>query len=169
MEEFTEKVTKAMEKVVVGDPLYEETDVSALISKNDVDRIDSWVQEAVKEGATVLYGGKKRDARIFEPTVLTNVPNHVSVQCQEVFGPVVTVNTFQTFDEALEMVNNSRYGLQAGVFTNDLTKAMRAIDELEVGGVMINDIPTFRVDHMPYGGVKKVVQVVKGLNMRLKK
>lgn len=155
MEEFTEKLTKAMEKVVVGDPLHEETDVSALISKNDVNRIELWIQEAVKEGATVLCGGKKRDARIFEPTVLTNVPNHVSVQCQEVFGPVMTVNTFQTFDEALEMVNNSRYGLQAGVFTNDLTKAMRAIDELEVGGVMINDIPTFRVDHMPYGGVKE--------------
>ncbi|MBY0596042.1 aldehyde dehydrogenase family protein [Bacillus bingmayongensis] len=155
MEEFTKKLTKAMEKVVVGDPLHEETDVSALISKNDVDRIDSWIQEAVKEGATILYGGKKRDARIFEPTVLANVPEYVSVQCQEVFGPVVTVNTFRTFDEALEKVNNSRYGLQAGVFTNDLTKAMRAIDELEVGGVMINDIPTFRVDHMPYGGVKE--------------
>ncbi|MEH7457360.1 aldehyde dehydrogenase family protein [Bacillus sp. JJ1127] len=155
MEEFTEKLTKAMEKVVVGDPLHEETDVSALISKNDVNRIELWIQEAVKEGATVLCGGKKRDARIFEPTVLTNVPNHVSVQCQEVFGPVMTVNTFQTFEEALEMVNNSRYGLQAGVFTTDLTKAMRAIDELEVGGVMINDIPTFRVDHMPYGGVKE--------------
>ncbi|WP_017149676.1 aldehyde dehydrogenase family protein [Bacillus bingmayongensis] len=155
MEEFTKKLTKAMEKVVVGDPLHEETDVSALISKNDVDRIDSWIQEAVKEGATILYGGKKRDARIFEPTVLADVPEYVSVQCQEVFGPVVTVNTFRTFDEALEKVNNSRYGLQAGVFTNDLTKAMRAIDELEVGGVMINDIPTFRVDHMPYGGVKE--------------
>ncbi|MFJ8529086.1 aldehyde dehydrogenase family protein [Bacillus sp. NPDC094106] len=155
MEEFTEKLTKAMEKVVVGDPLHEDTDVSALISKNDVNRIELWIQEAVKEGATVLCGGKKRDARIFEPTVLTNVPNHVSVQCQEVFGPVMTVNIFQTFDEVLEMVNNSRYGLQAGVFTNDLTKAMRAIDELEVGGVMINDIPTFRVDHMPYGGVKE--------------
>lgn len=155
MEEFTKKLTKAMGKVVVGDPLHEETDVSALISKNDVDRIDSWIQEAVKEGATILYGGKKSDARIFEPTVLANVPEYVSVQCQEVFGPVVTVNTFRTFDEALEKVNNSRYGLQAGVFTNDLTKAMRAIDELEVGGVMINDIPTFRVDHMPYGGVKE--------------
>ncbi|MBO1580032.1 aldehyde dehydrogenase family protein [Bacillus sp. XF8] len=155
MEEFTKKLTKAMGKVVVGDPLHEETDVSALISKNDVDRIDSWIQEAVKEGATILYGGKKSDARIFEPTVLVNVPEYVSVQCQEVFGPVVTVNTFRTFDEALEKVNNSRYGLQAGVFTNDLTKAMRAIDELEVGGVMINDIPTFRVDHMPYGGVKE--------------
>ncbi|MDM5154832.1 aldehyde dehydrogenase family protein [Bacillus sp. DX1.1] len=155
IKEFAEKLTKAMDKVVVGDPLDEETDVSALISKGDVDRIDTWVQEAVKEGAKVVYGGKKRDARIFEPTVLTNVPDHVSVQCQEVFGPVVTVNAFRTFDEALEKVNNSRYGLQAGVFTNDLTKAMRAIDELEVGGVMINDIPTFRVDHMPYGGVKE--------------
>lgn len=114
-----------------------------------------WVQEAIKEGATVLCGGKKQDARIFEPTVLTNVPDHVSVQCQEVFGPLMTVNTFKEFDEAIEQVNNSRYGLQAGVFTNNLFKAMRAIDELEVGGVMINDIPTFRVDHMPYGGVKE--------------
>ncbi|PET15640.1 aldehyde dehydrogenase family protein [Bacillus thuringiensis] len=155
MHEFLSKLKKAMESVVVGDPLLEETDVSALISKKDVERIDMWVQEAIKEGATVLCGGKKRDARIFEPTVLTNVPDHVSVQCQEVFGPLMTVNTFKEFDEAIEQVNNSRYGLQAGVFTNNLFKAMRAIDELEVGGVMINDIPTFRVDHMPYGGVKE--------------
>lgn len=155
MEEFLTKLKKAMETVVVGNPLHEETDVSALISKKDVERIDIWVQEAIKEGANVLYGGKKYDARIFEPTVLTNVPEYVSVQCQEVFGPLMTVNTFKEFDEALEQVNNSRYGLQAGVFTNNLCKAMRAIDELEVGGVMINDIPTFRVDHMPYGGVKE--------------
>lgn len=155
MDEFLSKLKKAMETVVVGDPMNEETDVSALISKKDVERIDMWVQEAIKEGATVLYGGKKRDERIFEPTVLTNVPDHVSVQCQEVFGPVMTVNTFKEFDEAIEKVNHSRYGLQAGVFTNNLFKAMRAIDELEVGGVMINDIPTFRVDHMPYGGVKE--------------
>ncbi|HFK1438988.1 TPA: aldehyde dehydrogenase family protein [Bacillus cereus] len=153
--EFLSKLKKAMESVVVGDPLLEETDVSALISEKDVERIDMWVQEAIKEGATVLCGGKKQDARIFEPTVLTNVPDHVSVQCQEVFGPLMTVNTFKEFDEAIEQVNNSRYGLQAGVFTNNLFKAMRAIDELEVGGVMINDIPTFRVDHMPYGGVKE--------------
>ncbi|CKI16169.1 aldehyde dehydrogenase family protein [Bacillus cereus] len=153
--EFLSKLKKAMESVVVGDPSLEETDVSALISKKDVERIDMWVQEAIKEGATVLCGGKKQDARIFEPTVLTNVPDHVSVQCQEVFGPLMTVNTFKEFDEAIEQVNNSRYGLQAGVFTNNLFKAMRVIDELEVGGVMINDIPTFRVDHMPYGGVKE--------------
>ncbi|PEA31580.1 aldehyde dehydrogenase family protein [Bacillus toyonensis] len=155
MDEFLSKLKKAMETVVVGDPMNEETDVSALISKKDVKRIEMWVQEAIKEGATVLYGGKKRDERIFEPTVLTNVPEHISVQCQEVFGPVMTVNTFKEFDEAIEKVNHSRYGLQAGVFTNNLFKAMRAIDELEVGGVMINDIPTFRVDHMPYGGVKE--------------
>ncbi|MED3088706.1 aldehyde dehydrogenase family protein [Bacillus toyonensis] len=155
MDEFLSKLKKAMETVVVGDPMNEETDVSALISKKDVKRIEMWVQEAIKEGATVLYGGKKRDERIFEPTVLTNVPEHVSVQCQEVFGPVMTVNTFKEFDEAIEKVNHSRYGLQAGVFTNNLFKAIRAIDELEVGGVMINDIPTFRVDHMPYGGVKE--------------
>ncbi|MEH7280342.1 aldehyde dehydrogenase family protein [Bacillus toyonensis] len=155
MDEFLSKLKKAMETVVVGDPMNEKTDVSALISKKDVKRIEMWVQEAIKEGATVLYGGKKRDERIFEPTVLTNVPEHVSVQCQEVFGPVMTVNTFKEFDEAIEKVNHSRYGLQAGVFTNNLFKAMRAIDELEVGGVMINDIPTFRVDHMPYGGVKE--------------
>ncbi|PGL39062.1 aldehyde dehydrogenase [Bacillus cereus] len=155
IDEFITKLTKAMENVVVGDPLHEETDVSALISKKDVERVSSWVEEAVKAGANVVYGGNKRDARIFEPTVLTNVPEYVSVQCQEVFGPLMTVNTFKEFDEAIEQVNNSRYGLQAGVFTNNLCKAMRAIDELEVGGVMINDIPTFRVDHMPYGGVKE--------------
>jgi succinate-semialdehyde dehydrogenase/glutarate-semialdehyde dehydrogenase len=99
----------------------------------------------------VVCGGKAVNDRMFAPTVMTNVPKCSFVQCKEVFGPVVT----SSIEEAIEAVNDSKYGLQAGIFTNDLSVAMKAVEELEVGGVMINDVPTFRVDHMPYGGVKE--------------
>ncbi|WP_028399624.1 aldehyde dehydrogenase family protein [Ectobacillus panaciterrae] len=152
---FVKLFAAATRNLIVGDPLHETTDVTALISKGDVSRVHEWVQEAVKAGAAVIIGGKQKDERTYEPTILANVPDDVSVQCKEVFGPVVTVNSFASFHEVIKRVNQSQYGLQAGVFTNQLSKAMQAIDELEAGGVMINDVPTFRVDHMPYGGVKQ--------------
>lgn len=114
-----------------------------------------WVAEAVAQGATVVTGGKQVTDRLFAPTILTDVKNDAKCSCQEVFGPIVLVTPFSTFDEAISLVNDSRYGLQAGIYTRDIHKALKAADELEVGGVMINDIPTFRVDHMPYGGVKE--------------
>lgn len=153
-EEFLDKFKEATEKLVLGDPLKEETDMSSLISLKDHERMGAWVQEAVDAGAHVVTGGTAVTDRIYAPTILTNVGAHVSCSCQEVFGPIVVVTPFETIDEAIEAVNDSRFGLQAGIYTSDIHAAMRAAEELEVGGVMINDIPTFRVDNMPYGGVK---------------
>ena len=153
-EEFLDKFKAATEKLVLGDPLKEETDMSSLISLKDHVRMGAWVQEAVDAGAHVVTGGKAVTDRLYAPTILTNVGAHVSCSCQEVFGPIVVVTPFETIDEAIEAVNDSRFGLQAGIYTSDIHAAMRAAEELEVGGVMINDIPTFRVDNMPYGGVK---------------
>ncbi|MBW5469049.1 aldehyde dehydrogenase family protein [Brevibacillus formosus] len=153
-EEFLEKFKAGTEKLVLGDPLNEETDMSSVISAKDHERMGAWVQEAVEAGAHVVTGGKPVSDNLFAPTILTNVGAHVAVSCQEVFGPIVVVTPFETMDEAIEAVNDSRFGLQAGIYTSDIHAAMRAAEELEVGGVMINDIPTFRVDNMPYGGVK---------------
>lgn len=144
----------AVEKLVIGDPLEEATDLSALISCKEVERIANWVSAAIAGGAIALSGGKVLSPSLFPPTILTNVAETETVSCQEVFGPVVTLTPFTTLDEAVLAVNNSRFGLQAGIYTNDINAALRAAEDLEVGGVMINDIPTFRVDNMPYGGLK---------------
>ena len=154
-EQFLSMLKEATERLVIGDPLDEHTDVSALISQKDVERVDRWVSDALADGAVAVTGGKPLSSRIYPPTILTNVSPSQPVSCQEVFGPVVLVAPFKTIDEAIHAVNDSRYGLQAGIYTNDLSTALRAAEELEVGGVMINDIPTFRVDNMPYGGVKE--------------
>lgn len=155
MESFLAKFKEHTEKLVIGDPLDETTDVSALISEKEVKRMEEWVASAVARNATVVTGGKALNSRIYPPTVLTGVDRNEPVSCQEVFGPIVTVTPFATLEEAIKEVNNSRYGLQAGIYTNDIHAAMRAAEEMEVGGVMINDFPTFRVDNMPYGGVKE--------------
>lgn len=149
--------TKFVEKVrglKKGDPLHGETDIGPLIDRDAADRTGRWVDEAVKEGASVLVGGKGKGA-VFEPTVLENVTPEMQVVCGEVFAPIVSLIPYDDFDEALGMVNDSIYGLQAGVYTKDINKAFKAFRELEVGGVIINDVPTYRADHMPYGGVKE--------------
>lgn len=153
-EEFVQKAVEATKKLKLGNPLEEETDVSSLISSDDVDRAISWIKEAEEAGAEIACGGKSEDHQMVQPTVLLNVSSNVNLSCQEAFAPIVIINSFKDFDEAIEEVNNSRYGLQAGVFTNQVDLAFHAAKALHVGGVMINDIPTFRVDHMPYGGVK---------------
>jgi acyl-CoA reductase-like NAD-dependent aldehyde dehydrogenase len=150
---FVEAFVQETEKLKIGDPLDEETDLSAMISKADVKRAKSWVEEAVANGAKVAYGSQA-GARMMKPTILLNVARDEKISCQEVFAPVVHVNSFEQFKDAIDEVNNSDFGLQAGVYTSNLPHAFQAIKELNVGGVMINDIPTFRVDHMPYGGVK---------------
>ncbi|MCK9910006.1 aldehyde dehydrogenase family protein, partial [Microbacteriaceae bacterium K1510] len=121
----------------------------------DVDRMESWVSAAVARGAKVLTGGKRINERLYPPTILTHVPTDEPISCQEVFGPLVALSSFTSLDEAIAAVNDSRFGLQAGIYTSDIKAAMKAAEELEVGGVMINDFPTFRVDNMPYGGVKE--------------
>jgi acyl-CoA reductase-like NAD-dependent aldehyde dehydrogenase len=150
---FAERFVEEAKKLKVGDPLNEETDISAMISKSDTDRAQSWIESAVKSGAELALGGKAADNTLY-PTVLLNVDKSEKISCEEAFAPVVHINSFSSFEEALALVNDSDYGLQAGVFTNDVNKAFKAARELHVGGVMVNDFPTFRVDHMPYGGVK---------------
>ncbi|BAU29684.1 acyl-CoA reductase-like NAD-dependent aldehyde dehydrogenase [Aneurinibacillus soli] len=150
---FVEKFVVETNNLRIGDPLDESTDISALISQRDVDRIAEWVDEAHKLGARVLTGGT--EGSIVKPTVIVDVPPHAKVSCQETFAPVVVISPYDELDEAIDAVNDSRFGLQAGFYTNDIERAFYASDRLEVGGVMINDFPTFRVDQMPYGGVKE--------------
>lgn len=153
-DEFIEKLVTATKKLKVGDPLDPETDISALISKNETERTLSWIEESIQQGAVVLTGGKTQEG-ILVPTILTNVEPTLKVSCQEVFAPLVIVNKISSIGEAIDYVNDSRYGLQAGIYTNNVNHALTAADRLEVGAVIINDIPTFRVDQMPYGGVKE--------------
>jgi acyl-CoA reductase-like NAD-dependent aldehyde dehydrogenase len=140
-----------------GDPRDESTFLGPLISERDVQRIDLWVQEAVQAGAKILCGGRRppnQAGPFYEATIVENVPRHVKLNCEEVFGPAMTIEPFKHFDDACAAANQSRYGLQAGVFTQTLSHALHAWNELEVGGVIINDVPSTRVDNMPYGGVK---------------
>jgi acyl-CoA reductase-like NAD-dependent aldehyde dehydrogenase len=153
-QEFTRKFVEGTRQLIVGDPTERETDVGPLIEQREAERIEQWVREAVAAGATVLTGGA-RQGSVMAPTVLGNVQPQMRVMCEEVFGPVVSIVPFNDFDQALELLDDSPFGLQAGVYTNDLRKAMRAVQRLNVGGVIINDVPTFRADHMPYGGVRE--------------
>ena len=142
-----------VEALVVGDPLDDATDVSALIAPSERDRIVGWIEEAVSGGAKVATGGDvKHD--VLTPTVLVNVTPDMKVCTQEVFGPLIGVQGYDALDEALALANDSRYGLQAAIFTQDLKTALRAAHELDFGGVTVNEMPTFRTDQMPYGGVK---------------
>ena len=136
-----------------GDPLDEDTFLGPLITENDAKRLEAWVSEAVAGGGTLLVGGR-RDGSFLDATIVENAPKDAALTRREAFGPVATLEPFDAFDEALSVVNDSDFGLQAGVFTRDLDHAFRAFHELEVGGVVINDVPSMRVDSMPYGGVK---------------
>jgi acyl-CoA reductase-like NAD-dependent aldehyde dehydrogenase len=153
-EDFVTRFVKQVESLKVGDPLDPETDMGPLIDAAALDRITEWVDEAVASGAEVLTGGRRRDS-FYEPTILANVTPEMKVCREEVFGPVTTVTSYQTFEEALATVNDSRYGLQAGVFTSDIQRALLAHRELVVGGVVVNDVSAYRSDQMPYGGAKE--------------
>jgi acyl-CoA reductase-like NAD-dependent aldehyde dehydrogenase len=142
------------EKLKVGDPLDENTKISVMIDQDAAKRAESWVNEAVGNGAKLLTGGK-RDGSFIEPTVLTKTSPEMRVVSEEVFAPIVVIEKFEDFDEAVGMANNSKYGLQAGVFSENQWNVDRACDMLEFGGVIINDAPIFRVDNMPYGGLKE--------------
>lgn len=152
-DEFVEQFLLEASKLRLGDPLSPETDLSVLITPKETERVLAWIGEAKSQGARLVLGGDCVDG-ILKPTVLLNAPHHVQVSCQEVFAPVVVINKVHSVEEAIEKVNDSSYGLQAGIYTDQLNVALNAIPKLQVGGVMINDIPTFRVDHMPYGGIK---------------
>jgi glyceraldehyde-3-phosphate dehydrogenase (NADP+) len=151
--EFSEKFVELVKKLKHGDPMDHATDIAAMIDQDNARRVESWVGEALAGGARLLAGGA-RDGAFYPPTVLTNTRHDMKVCAMEVFGPVVTLEPYENFSEAVNDVNNSVYGLQAGIFTDSILEMNLAFNELEVGGVIVNDVPTFRVDHMPYGGVK---------------
>ncbi len=152
-DEFTKAFVEETKKLVVGDPLDLSTDVSAMINPKEVQRIKQWIEEATEQGATVATGAEFTE-RMLTPTVMINVKPDMKIICQETFAPIVSLIPYKTLDEAISLVNSSELGLNAGIYTNVLTDAMKAADEIEAGAVVINDIPTFRVDNMPYGGVK---------------
>ena len=151
--DFLSKLIPAVEKLKLGHPLSDDTDISSMISHKDAVRVIDWIEEAKRGGAKVLTGGEAKGNTV-KPTVLTSVKPDMKVSRMELFGPAIVVGEYNTLDEAISLVNNSTYGLQAGIYTKDLNKALLAARRLEVGGVMINDVPTYRADHMPYGGVK---------------
>ncbi|HET9186140.1 MAG TPA: aldehyde dehydrogenase family protein [Solirubrobacterales bacterium] len=154
-EAFTERLVSNVERLKVGDPLDPATDVGPLISPEDRDRVKRWIEEAVSGGAELLAGGELLDeGRCLAPTLLKAPPRQAKVWCEEVFGPVATIDTFGTFEEALELANDSKFGLQAGLYTRDVGRALQAARSLRFGGVLINEVPTFRADQQPYGGVK---------------
>jgi len=150
---FVDKLLAGVNKLKIGDPLDEDVDLGPLIRESDAIRATEWVQQAVQDGATLLCGGKRRGS-VLEPTVLTGTRPDMKVNCQEIFAPVVTVEPYDDFSQALRQINESPYGLQAGIFTRDVNRIFQAYEELEVGGVIAGDVPSFRIDHMPYGGVK---------------
>jgi len=152
-ESFIEKFVESVKKMKVGDPLDPDADLGPMVDEKAAKRTEGWVEEAVKDGAEVLAGGRAK-GRVFEPTVLVNASPQSKVCTEEIFAPVVNVFKYGDIDEALDSINDSHYGLQAGIFTNDHDVIWRAFERLEVAGLMINDTPMFRVDNMPYGGIK---------------
>ncbi len=153
LERFTNLFVAGVKKLRTGDPLEELTDVGPLIRESDAIRASEWIQEAVRGGARLLSGGQRKGS-VIEPTVLTATRVDMKVNCQEIFAPVVTVEPYDHFSDALKQLNNSPYGLQAGIFTRDAKLLFSAYEDLEVGALMAGDVPTFRIDHMPYGGIK---------------
>ena len=150
---LTERLVRATRQLVMGDPKNEATFVGPMISVGEAERVESWVRSAVEAGGKLLCGGMRAGAML-EATLLENVPKDEPICTREAFGPVAVLSRFDAFDEALREVNDSTFGLQAGVFTRDLYHMQQAWDELDVGGVIIGDVPSWRVDNMPYGGVK---------------
>lgn len=152
-DEFKSRYVEKVKALVSGDPSNEDTFIGPMISEGEAERLHGWIKEAQEKGATILCGGT-REGAMLEATVMENVPKDCDASAEEAFGPLSILVPFDDYDEALKEVNNSRYGLQAGVFTRDIYKAHKAWDVLDVGGVVIGDVPSWRVDNMPYGGVK---------------
>jgi acyl-CoA reductase-like NAD-dependent aldehyde dehydrogenase len=153
-EELKSRLVERIKSLKAGDPLDDETFLGPLISEKDAKRMERWVNEAVDAGGKIVVGGK-RDGVFYDATLVENVPRDQKMSCDEAFGPIATLSKFSDFEKAIEEVNDSVFGLQAGVFTRDIHHAFKAFSELEVGGVVINDVPSMRVDSMPYGGVKE--------------
>ncbi|WP_298366482.1 aldehyde dehydrogenase family protein [uncultured Bradyrhizobium sp.] len=153
-DEFVQKLTSRVSACKVGDPMQEGVDVGPVIDEGSAKRISSWIDEASVAGAKILVGGK-RERAVVEPTVMAGTKSGMKIEDEEVFGPVLTVNPFNDFEDAVRRANATRYGLQGGMFTRDLKRAFSAIEEWDVGGLMINDVPIYRLDNMPFGGWKE--------------
>ena len=152
-EKFVSEMVAKTEKLVVGNPLDLNTDVGPMISEAEAIRVESWINQAVEQGAKIVTGGK-REGAVYSPTVIINANDEMKIVKEELFAPAVVIQPVDSFEEGVERIDNSAFGLQAGIFTSNVNKAFDAFKEINVGGVMINDIPSFRVDHMPYGGNK---------------
>jgi acyl-CoA reductase-like NAD-dependent aldehyde dehydrogenase len=152
--EFTEYLGAMVASLVVGDPLSDDTDVSALISQNERDRVKGWVDEAVAQGGRIVTGGHIDDNGVLVPTVIADAKPEMQVCINEVFGPVVAIQSIDSVDEGLKIANDTAYGLQAAIFTNDISTAFEAVRTLDFGGVLVNEVPTWRADQMPYGGIR---------------
>ncbi len=152
-DEFVSELVRRVDELKVGDPLDEDVDVGPVIDASNAERIDEWLEEAKAAGATVLTGGE-REGSVWRPTVLADVREDLRVACEEVFAPVIGITKFTDVNEAIDAAGRTEFGLQAGIFTNDMRVVDAAFDRIEVGGLMVNDVSTFRIDHMPYGGVK---------------
>lgn len=153
-DDFVERFAPAVRALTIGDPLDPATDVGPVIDRANAERVESWIAEAVKAGARVAAGGTRKDSLV-APAVLLDTSSAMRVNCEEIFAPVTTVRRYSTLQEAIGLANDSPYGLQAGLFTNDIRTIKRAFEQIEVGGLVINEVPGFRVDHAPYGGVKQ--------------
>jgi len=153
-DELVEKLVHRVKAFVLGDPLDEKTDIGPMISESEAKRAESWIREAAASGAKILCGGN-RNGSLLQPAILTNTKSEMKVNCQEIFGPVITVEKYSDFNAAVRDVDNSIFGLQAGVFTKDIDRIRYAFENIEVGGLMVNEVPTWRIDQMPYGGVKE--------------
>jgi acyl-CoA reductase-like NAD-dependent aldehyde dehydrogenase len=151
---FTERFVEGTKALRMGHPLEESSDVASLINEHEAQRVESWIEKARRDGARVLTGGTRRGS-VIEPAVLVDVPAGHEITCKEVFGPVVSIHRYDKLEDAITRVNASPYGLQVGICTENLTRAFRAARALKFGGVMVNDVPSYRADQMPYGGVKK--------------
>ena len=153
-QKFTDELKELALNLKYGDPLIETTDVSNMIDEENAIRVETWINEAIQQGAQLICGGKRNRSYV-EPTILTNCNHTMKVYAEEVFGPVICINSYQTIEDAIDQANNTKFGLQCGVFTNNETELNKCFKQIEVGGVIHNNVPTIRYDQMPYGGVKE--------------
>jgi len=166
-DEFRSKLIEETKKIKFGDPNDEDNIVGPMITEDDAIRAEKWTNEAKQNGANILTGGSRNGA-VMEPTIIESAPNSAHVKCDEVFAPIITIDKYKNFEAAVTEVNNSRFGLQAGVFTNDMKKIMYAYKAVETGGVIINDAPAYRMDSMPYGGIKDSGNTKEGVSFAIK-
>jgi acyl-CoA reductase-like NAD-dependent aldehyde dehydrogenase len=166
-DDFRTELVDKLKKIKFRDPFDEETICGPMITEGDAKRAESWIKEAKEAGANILCGGK-REGAVLEPTVIENAANNLKVKCNEVFAPVFTIEKFSKFEEAVAEVNNSRYGLQAGVFTNNLQHVMYAFNNIHTGGVIMNDVSAYRMDSMPYGGTKESGNTREGVKYAMR-